>query len=727
MKRIVILPLLFFFLFGGVAAREPDQENRLKLVWLIIDQLTLEELAAAHTPNIDYLQSMGAFSLLNPRNIGNLDPESTYLSINTGKESQGNQKSQNSRQLGDGAVNDRIRELVTLNSRTHYRAEPGLLGDLARENGIKIGILGNCDLEGEENRGIVSMAMDSTGYVPLARIDKSILKKSSQPWGFQTDFSKLEEFFLDFKKKAQAVIIETGDISRIEYYYRREKENSLLSDRNNEETIFSAKIKAVERIDDFIAFLLRNIDLEETQLGIISPGPPPGAVKNAYRMSWVLLAGRDIQHGWLSSTTTRRKGIMTIQDLLPVFLEGNGIRDLSGRYFPHIRLIPERVPVRWEELNKLNRELRLIYRLRTPFIKLFILLQIISIVTAIIKLIYRISNQPIIFLRFSEYLLIALLLVPVNCLLMGFLRIYSSGIFVFLFTVFLFLGELFLFCFIEDRLMRLIIISWLIVFLCFFDLWNDYQLLADTILGYSSVIGARYYGIGNEYMGFYLGAFLLAFTVSMEKLKGRVKIEIIYLIPLFLLIIYSIGGANLGANFGGMITALISILVSFYFLCNYRKTILILSAVLLFLLIIFADYSGITGSSSHIGRAVEHLINGDWLWLKDIVSRKLAVNLRLLRWTIWTRVLLAMMVYLFLLVKKPGPGLRLFFQEYPFLKAGIYGTLAGSAVTIFVNDSGVVAAATLLFYPVMSLLYLYDQSGIKKKKMLIIKTGEKER
>lgn len=206
MKRIVILPLLFFFLFGGVAAREPDQENRLKLVWLIIDQLTLEELAAAHTPNIDYLQSMGAFSLLNPRNIGNLDPESTYLSINTGKESQGNQKSQNSRQLGDGAVNDRIRELVTLNSRTHYRAEPGLLGDLARENGIKIGILGNCDLEGEENRGIVSMAMDSTGYVPLARIDKSILKKAASPGAFRLISVSLKNFFWILKKRLRQLL-----------------------------------------------------------------------------------------------------------------------------------------------------------------------------------------------------------------------------------------------------------------------------------------------------------------------------------------------------------------------------------------------------------------------------------------------------------------------------------------------------------------------------------------
>jgi len=720
LKRIVILPLLFFLLFSGVSAREYNQQNRLKVVWVIIDQLALEELVIAHTPNIDYLQKKGAFSLLNPRNMGNLDPESTYLSINTGKETQGSKISQIGKQVGNAAVNDRIQELISLNSETYYRAEPGLLGDLARDNMIRIGILGNCDLEKEENRTIVSLAMDGNGYVPLARIDNSILEKAPHPWGYQTDFRELEESFLEFKNRVGALIIETGDISRIEYYYNRERkqsklsENYILSDKNNKDAIFSMKLKAVERIDEFIGFLNRNVDLEETQLGIISPSPPRGAIKKGNRMTWVLLSGRGITRGWLTSTTTRRQGIITIQELLSLFLEGIEIKDLPGRYYSRVSIIPEPAVLHWEDLHELNRKIALIYKLRSPFIKIFILLQIISILTAIIKLVYRKSNQLIIFSRFSEYLLLALLLVPANCLLLGYFKIYTTGIFVFLFLVSLFLGEIFLLWFTKDRLLRLIIISWIIVFLCFFDLWNDYQILADSLLGYSSVIGARYYGIGNEYMGFYLGAFLLALTASMEKLKEGGKIKIIYLIPLFLLIIYSIGGANLGANFGGMITALLSIVVTFYYMGNHKKGFLISSALVLFSVIIVVDYIGLSGTSSHIGRAVEHLINADWLWLRDTISRKFAVNLRLLRWTIWTRVLLAMMVYLFLLVKKPGPGLRGFFQEYPYLKTGIYGTLAGSIVTIFANDSGVVAAATLLFFPVMSLLYLYNQSGIKK-------------
>lgn len=81
------------------------------------------------------------------------------------------------------------------------------------------------------------------------------------------------------------------------------------------------------------------------------------------------------------------------------------------------------------------------------------------------------------------------------------------------------------------------------------------------------------------------------------------------------------------------------------------------------------------------------------------------MNIKLLRWTIWTRVLLAMIAYLIFLLKKPVPILKEFFARYPYIKAAFQAALVSSLLTMLVNDSGVVAAATLLFYPVMSLLY----------------------
>ena len=65
--------------------------------------------------------------------------------------------------------------------------------------------------------------------------------------------------------------------------------------------------------------------------------------------------------------------------------------------------------------------------------------------------------------------------------------------------------------------------------------------------------------------------------------------------------------------------------------------------------------------------------------------------------------------------EKACPAPRRFFTRHPYIKASFQGALFGSLLTMLVNDSGVVAS-TLLFYPVMSLLYC-----LKPEKRLIKK------
>lgn len=684
----------------------------INMVWVIIDQLDLEVLISTNTPNIDYLQEQGAFSLMNVRTVGYLNSESTYLSANAGNRCQGSKMSHNGISYGNGAINENILELIRINKETEYRANPGLLGDIAKKNDIKIGVLGNSDIVDEEIRTIVSMAMDSNGFVPLAQIDKNILEEVDLPWKYQSDFEELQTIFIDFQRKADVIFIETGDMSRIEHYYQSLKnidknfdksmENCLLSDKTAEFISKDVKIRALERIDNFIGFLMKNLNLAETQLGIISPTPPMETIEEGSRLGWILLAGKDIEHGWLSASSTRRNGIITISDLLPIFLKANSINFTEDINF----VVAVKDKLEWSSLYSLNRKLLLIYNLRSPFLKTFIFFQIIVIIMAIVKIVFKDSKYLFIFSPYFEYLLLALLLVPINTLLIAFLPINSAVMTVILLLLFIIIEELILLKYVRKKIIHILIISWILLFLIIIDLFNNYQVLGDSLLGYSSIIGARYYGLGNEYMGFYLGAFVLAITVSLEILKDKVELKNFYLIPFFIILVYSIGAVNLGANFGGMITALLTVAVIDYYIEKRSKLLIITTAIAFLLILVIIDYSGAVGSKSHIGNAVYQLVNGDWQWIKDTFFRKFNMNLKLLRWTIWTRVFLAMIVYFIILVRKPVPRLKRFFEKNPYLNAGIYGVLAGSLITMFVNDSGVVAAVTLLFYPVMSLLYL---------------------
>jgi hypothetical protein len=714
-KYLFLFPVLLLLLSLAVQAAKPELEGvfnskKLNMVWVIIDQVSLSELREGYTPNLDYLQERGAFSLINVRPAaGAVEAESTYLSINAGKRCQGSKKSLKGEVWGKGARNDEIEALIALNQLTEYRGQPGRLGDLARENNIQLGVLGNSDLQDKKIRTIVTMAMDSYGLVPLARIDESILEETREPWGYQSDFQAYLEAFDDLKEEANAIFIETGDISRIEYYFSSgidivdvASEDYFLLEKKRREY----KLAALEKIDAFIGSLLAKLDLEETQLAILSPTPP--REERAYRLGWILLVGREVDQGWLTSTSTRRNGIITIADLLSIFTAANGIEEGAGS---RVYYQAGARQLNWPALDNLYQSFVLIYRMRSYYIKTFIFFQIVAILLSLLSLGLKKSRLAGIIATYFTYLLIAILFQPVNCLLISFLELDSENNLFFFLLLLLFLELVLLQRLRDKKILQLYIITTVLVVIVTGDLINNYRLLADSLLGYSSILGARYYGLGNEYMGFYLGAFLLNLGLLLEFWKGKGRGQAIYSLPFFLFIIYTIGSVNLGANFGGLLTAVLAGAVNFYQIIRIedrftlKKGPLILTGLILVLAFLLVDYWGVLGKRSHIGLAVEKVLSGDWQWIKDMVFRKLRMNIKLLRWTIWTRVLLAMIAYLIFLLKKPVPILKEFFARYPYIKAAFQAALVSSLLTMLVNDSGVVAAATLLFYPVMSLLY----------------------
>lgn len=713
-KYVFLIPALFLLFMVATKAANHEvggvqDSAKLNMVWVIIDQISLADLKEAVTPNLDYLQERGAFSLINVRTAGAVEAESTYLSINAGNRCQGSKLSQKGETYGKGARNDEIATLIALNQHTEYKAEPGLLGKIARENNVQLAILGNSDLLDRKFRTIVSLAMDENGFVPLARIDESLLQETAEPWAYESNFQAYLEAFEHLREEARAIFIETGDISRIEYYFTSRGEEG---DKNGAEYSLSDKKRreyrkaALERIDAFIGSLMSRLDLKETQLAILSPTPP--AEERAYRLGWLLLAGGDVEHGWLSSSSTRRNGIITIADLLSVFTAANGIEKRTDSRIYNLKTEKK---LNWSVLQNLYWRFVLIYKMRSPYIKIFIFFQIVAISLSFICLGFRKCKVTGIISPIFTYLLIAILFQPVNGLLLSFINIYSEYYLYFFLLLLTILQPVFLLKLTDNKFLHLYMISALLMFIITADLFNNYKLLADSLLGYSSIIGARYYGLGNEYMGFYLGAFLVNIGLLMEFWKEKGKVLSIYSLPFFLLIIYTIGSAKLGANFGGLITAVLAAAVCFYQIMriqessSLKKWPFIFTGIIIIFVFIFIDYLGVLGKRSHIGMAVEKLLSGDWQWVKAVILRKLRMNIRLLRWTIWTRVLLAMIAYLIFLLKKPVPVLKDFFIRYPYIKAAFQAALAGSLITMLVNDSGVVAAATLLFYPVMSLLY----------------------
>ena len=103
---------------------------------------------------------------------------------------------------------------------------------------------------------------------------------------------------------------------------------------------------------------------------------------------------------------------------------------------------------------------------------------------------------------------------------------------------------------------------------------------------------------------------------------------------------------------------------------------------------------------SHVGRFGEMFQQRGLEVFWETASRKLAMNWRLVRYSIWSRVFVTFLGLQGLLFFYPLGLLKSLKQEQPYLLLGMGAALVGSIAALLTNDSGVVAAATMLLFGV---------------------------
>jgi hypothetical protein len=237
-----------------------------------------------------------------------------------------------------------------------------------------------------------------------------------------------------------------------------------------------------------------------------------------------------------------------------------------------------------------------------------------------------------------------------------------------------------------------------------FDTLAGGPLLTRAPLSYSPVAAARFYGIGNEISGVFLGASLFAIgvlcPVPLGAVLGGMTVLLIAGMPMF------------GADAGGFVAALVGFGILFVLLTaarskNKRRASVRagigvgLSALLL--LALYAAGSGrqSAGTRTHVGEAVATAQTGGGVRaLLPLIQRKAATGVRLLVTSPWS----------LLLITETGLCLWLWRRRsesdaVDVVCPSVYQSVFVAAGTLLlVNDSGVVAAATCLLYPTTGLL-----------------------
>ncbi|GII65461.1 hypothetical protein Skr01_55460 [Sphaerisporangium krabiense] len=243
------------------------------------------------------------------------------------------------------------------------------------------------------------------------------------------------------------------------------------------------------------------------------------------------------------------------------------------------------------------------------------------------------------------------------------------------------------------------------------DLLTGTPLQLDSVMGYTGVVGARYYGLGNIPFALLATAVLLVATAVADRLvrTGRRPWAVALVAGLGGFAMILDGWPGVGSDFGGVIAFVPGIAVTALLVAGKRVSVLKLGAFcvaggVLVLAIAYLDHLRPPGSQTHLGRFVGQVLDGTFL---PVILRKLTAMLSTLLSPNLMPIVLAAFAFLVFALLRPGAAsagvLPVAFERAPTLRAGLVGTLVSGVVGMLVNDSGaaVLSMALALAVPLV--------------------------
>ncbi|MEB4794888.1 hypothetical protein P5G65_13345, partial [Paenibacillus chondroitinus] len=119
-----------------------------------------------------------------------------------------------------------------------------------------------------------------------------------------------------------------------------------------------------------------------------------------------------------------------------------------------------------------------------------------------------------------------------------------------------------------------------------------------------------------------------------------------------------------------------------------------------------ADSPAAFARESHVGRAFHALRAGQFDQIGHLIVRKLRMNVHLLRASVWSKVLITSLFVMAVLVLRPRGRLRVWQHKNPYWMYGFSANMIGAIAALLLNDSGIVAAATMIVFVAVPLLLL---------------------
>jgi hypothetical protein len=598
----------------------------------------------------------------------------------------------------------------------------GALGQAIRDAGGATAAVGNSD-SGYEVRGVwrnrpaAAVAMDEDGRVLLGKVSSDLLANDPDaPFGFTTDLEKFRTEYdrvldgLDDAGGPSFVVLDAGDPHRA-----HEVAIDVAPD-----VAEVHRLAAVKKLDAVVEMAVESLPAD----GVLIVVPQvlaeePGTVTGlgpaiVYAQGW---------SGYLSSSSTQRTGIVTNLDIAATVLTELGIAvpvEVLGN-----PIVPDgaggSVENRIGLLADANATAIAIDSAKPTIVNGFIALTTLVLLACTVVLL-RARLWPLRTVRIvssaGRRLMLLALSVPPASLLMFLLNrspATTGEVYLAFFATLAMIWTLGLVleAFSGPR-MPVVALSLGTAALIGVDQLSGAPLSFTSFLGYSPLLAARYYGLGNEGAALLFGASVIGLALLLDEYRSArwARAAGLFGIPLLGLVVTWIGAApNLGANVAVAIWAVVGFAAMWVIFnrikLNWRIVIgSILVMVLLIGVFSFIDMRADTGSRSHLARAWGSMAQGgvSELWL--IVERKAETNIRVLTHTNWSYLLIAVLAFLGFMRWRPQGDFAATLEENPGYSAGMAACLTGGLAAYLTEDSGIVIPSLIMIYVGVGILHL---------------------
>lgn len=691
-----------------------------QVVVVMIDGVSLEDLLQPEHRNINNLVSQGAGGLFNGRTGGALTAPNALATLGSGKKAIASPSSglafnaqsvieqrrvkdifysRTGQEVSDqNIVNIGTPELQDSNAKSDYGAVPGILGENLRRIGVKTVILGNSATD-TDNGGIAALlAMDIQGIIDGGNISTSLNKADNRwPYGLRTDYDALWQAYTHWRGDGRFIVIDTGDTYRL-----KQGKDEVPEGRRQE-----LRQEALQQVDSLIGRIAQDIDWQHDRLVVVAPTLDEDAIAEGDVLTPVLMAGKDIPAGSvIKSVNTRKVGLATLADFAPTmvaFWGGQVQEKITGRGLQF-------VPIEDSRDYLLTYHQKIFNGFRDRVAVLIPVCGLWFIVVGV-ALYQRLRSGQIPLnsrLRQVQPWLLFIMLSPIGVLWLPALglsnwplKILGVG----LLTGGLWIAVRALFA---KGWPQLLATTGLVSLALLIDAVSSGWLSQFSPLGFDLILGARYYGLGNEFMGLLIAAVVLVVALLYQVPRLGTYRNLVT-IMLFVMVTLALALPIFGANFGGTITAVVTFSLMGLKLQNkkvrWQEVLYIgLGVVLVIGFVTIMDLIKADGESSHIAKAILAFSRGDLLEVGRIIDRKVSMNLTILRLTGWS--LLLWIIGACYLVYRPQPWLKRLIVKYQGIGPAVISGAVGSVVALLFNDSGAIAAACILAFFTPALLYL---------------------